>query len=292
MTAHNWERDFGAARGRNRKRGLDQAPLLARHDHSHPSVFLPENLLRDARKQKKLSDAPIPAICLLDPDGDITAFVERERGAVKSASWACFHTELWEWDEHGSRFGIVGRAVGAPFAVLIAEQLFVSGCELLISVTSAGAIAEGLPKPSYMLIEKALRDEGTSYHYLPPAPYAEAEPRLFAAALNAAISAGLPVISGVSWTTDAPFRETAAAIGERQAQGIDAVEMEAAALLSFAAVKKKPVIAIAHITNAMAQEPGDFDKGEDHGAETALAIASAIANSVPLMTGHQSAYQD
>jgi hypothetical protein len=57
--------------------------------------------------------------------------------------------------------------------------------------------------------------------------------------------------------------------------------MEAAALLSFAEAKKKPVIAIAHITNAMAQEPGDFDKGQDHGAETALAIASAIALILP-----------
>jgi uridine phosphorylase len=278
MTAHNWEQDFSPARGRTRERGLAQAPLLVRQDHSHPSVFLPENLLSEARKQKKLGDAPVPAICLLDPDGDIAAFVQRERGAVKCASWACFHTELWEWDENGRRFGIVGRAVGAPFAVLIAEQLFVSGCELLISVTSAGVIAERLPKPSYMLIEKALRDEGTSYHYLPPAPYAAAEPRLFAAALNAAIAAGLPVIGGISWTTDAPFRETALAIAERQAQGIHAVEMEAAALLSFAEAKKRPVIAIAHITNAMAQEPGDFDKGQDHGAETALAIASAIVS--------------
>jgi uridine phosphorylase len=280
MTAYNWEQDFGSGRARIRRQGLDLAPLLARQDHSQPSVFLPENLLMEARKQKKLGDAPVPAICLLDPDGDITAFVQRERRAVRCASWACFHTELWEWDEDGRRIGIVGRAVGAPFAVLVTEQLFVSGCELVISVTSAGAIAEWLPKPSYMLIEKALRDEGTSYHYLPPAPYAATEPGLFAAALNAAQSAGLPVISGVSWTTDAPFRETAAAIAERQAQGIHAVEMEAAALLSFAAAKKKPVIAIAHITNAMAQQPGDFDKGQDHGAETALTIASAIVSAV------------
>jgi uridine phosphorylase len=143
-----------------------------------------------------------------------------------------------------------------------------------------------------MLIEKALRDEGTSYHYLPPAPYAMAEPHLFAAALNAAISGGLRVIRGVSWTTDAPFRETALTIAGRQAEGIHAVEMEAAALLSFAEAKKKPVIAIAHITNAMAQEPGDFDKGQDYGAETALAIASAIASILPGSSGGAHARAD
>ena len=173
MTAPNRETGFKPMNGR--RAAVANAPLVARQDHSHPSIFLPEVMLGEARKQKKLGDAPVPPVCLLDPDGDLTAFVQRELGAARSLSWACFHTELWEWETQGQRFGIVGRAVGAPFAVLVAEQLFVSGCRLTISLTSAGAIAPSLPKPSYVLIEKAVRDEGTSYHYLPPASYAHAE---------------------------------------------------------------------------------------------------------------------
>ncbi len=172
MTAPNRETGFKPMNGR--RAAVANAPLVARQDHSHPSIFLPEVMLGEARKQKKLGDAPVPPVCLLDPDGDLTAFVQRELGAARSLSWACFHTELWEWETQGQRFGIVGRAVGAPFAVLVAEQLFVSGCRLTISLTSAGAIAPSLPKPSYVLIEKAVRDEGTSYHYLPPASYAHA----------------------------------------------------------------------------------------------------------------------
>ncbi len=278
MTAHNRQRDFTPLRARHGEALLPEAPILARQDHGQPSVFLPEVMLREARKQKKLAGTPVPPVCLLDPDGDITAFVQRELGAARSPSWACFHTELWEWTDGRERFGIVGRAVGAPFAVLVAEQLFVSGCELLISISSAGAIAPGLPKPAYVLIERALRDEGTSYHYLPPAPYVAAEPRAFAAALDATVSAGHPVMRGISWTTDAPFRETAAVIRERQRQGVHTVEMEAAALLAFAEARQKPLVAIAHITNALGQGPDDFDKGWDHGAGTALAIASVIAS--------------
>ncbi len=277
MTAHNLPADFISSK---RARGdliRSLPPLLSRQDHGDPSVFLPEVMLHEARRQKNLDDTPVPAICLLDPDGDITSHVQHKLGARKSRSWACFHTELWEWEEQGVRFGIVGRAVGASFAVLVAEQLFVSGCELLISIASAGAIASDLPKPSYILIEKALRDEGTSYHYLPSAPYAYANKAIFAAALKATRALKLPVMRGASWTTDAPFRETAATVQERRAQGIHTVEMEAAALLAFAEARKKPLIAIAHITNALGQEAGDFDKGADHGAETALAIASAIA---------------
>jgi len=67
------------------------------------------------------------------------------------------------------RFGIIGCAVGASFAVLLAEQLLVSGCRLLVSVTSAGQIVPQGPPPYFVLIDRALRDEGTSYHYLPPA---------------------------------------------------------------------------------------------------------------------------
>jgi hypothetical protein len=52
--------------------------------------------------------------------------------------------------------------------VLVAEQLFVSGRRLLISVTSAGQIVSVGPTPYFVLIDRALRDEGTSHHYLPP----------------------------------------------------------------------------------------------------------------------------
>ncbi len=142
MTAHSTETSLKPMNGK-RSAVPSKAPLLARQDYSHPSIFLPEIMLGEARKQKKLGDAPVPPVCLLDPDGDITAFVQRELGASRSRSWACFHTELWEWETGGQHFGIVGRAVGAPFAVLVAEQLFVSGCRLSISISSAGAIAAG-----------------------------------------------------------------------------------------------------------------------------------------------------
>ena len=65
--------------------------------------------------------------------------------------------------------------VGAPFAVLVAEELFACGCQLLISITSAGQILPVDQPPYVVLIDKALRDEGTSYHYLPPAPYTHLE---------------------------------------------------------------------------------------------------------------------
>ena len=186
-------------------------PILAGKDFSAPSVFEPENLLREARRQKNVPLTPVPEICLLDPDGDILRTLVKAGRIRRCDGWACYHTELYEFEHANETLGIIGCAVGASFAVLLAEQLFVSGCRLLLSMTSAGQILEKGPPPYFMLIDRALRDESTSYHYLPPADFVEADERLVEAAMQALSTVALPIHRGPSWTTDAPFRETAAA---------------------------------------------------------------------------------
>jgi len=253
------------------------APLTARADHMAPSVFLPENLLREARRQKGLAPGSVPPICVLDPDGDIVAHVQRTYGATTCPHWACYHTQMWRWASGDLACGIVGHAVGGPFAVLLAEQLFASGCELLVSIASAGQITDVGPPPYYILIERALRDEGTSYHYLPAANYAEAEPGLLALAADALAQAGQQIFVGDTWTTDAPFRETEPSIAERRHQGILAVEMEAASLYAFASARARPVICLAHVSNQLGCVDGDFEKGDANGAAGSLALVMALA---------------
>ena len=96
--------------------------------------------------------------------------------------------------------------------------------------------------------------------------------------MNGAFSAlRVPVERGATWTTDAPFRETPATIAAMKAKGLLAVEMEAAALYSFAKARGKPVICFAHVTNQMARIEGDFEKGEADGSVDALAVIVAAA---------------
>jgi len=80
--------------------------------------------------------------------------------AQKDETWPGYHTDLYRFERNGEEFGIVGRAVGASFAVLVAEQLFAAGCEFLVSVTSSGRIVPKDAPPYFVLIERALRDEG------------------------------------------------------------------------------------------------------------------------------------
>jgi uridine phosphorylase len=250
-------------------------PILAGKDYAAASVFTPSNLLREARRQKGLAAVPVPEICVLDPDGDILRRLRRSGHARRLCSWACYHTELYTFDHEGEGFGIIGCAVGAAFAVLIAEELFACGCQFLVSVTSAGQILAHGETPYFVLIDRALRDEGTSYHYLPPSEFAEADHTLAAAALEDLRVAGQRIYRGAAWTTDAPFRETEVAIRQARARGILAVEMEAAALYAFAAAQRKAVLCFAHVTNQMAVESGDFEKGEADGSAAALAVIAA-----------------
>jgi uridine phosphorylase len=252
-------------------------PLFADKHYRKPSAFTPENLLREARRQKGLGTATVPVVCVLDPDGDMLRQAKREGRAAIDADWACYHTELYRVSEAGTELGMIGCAVGAPFAVLIAEQLFACGCGLLISMTSAGQLVELRPPPYFILIDRALRDEGTSHHYLAPARFSHADRALLELLTDALADRGVAIERGATWTTDAPFRETAEAIAARRNEGLLAVEMEAAALYAFAAVRHKPVACFAHVTNQMARVEGDFEKGEAHGAIDALGVVSATA---------------
>jgi uridine phosphorylase len=252
-------------------------PLLTHKDYHQPSVFRPENMLREARRQKGIAPAPVPPICLLDADGDILRYLRERDDAQCAASWACYHSELWRWNAGGIDHGVIGGAVGAPFAVLIAEELFASGCEVLISIASAGRISPVAPPPYHILIDRALRDEGTSYHYLPPSEFAVADPALVAIAADAFRRTGCTVHIGASWTTDAPFRETAEAIAARQRAGMLAVEMEAAALYAFGAARGCPVLCIAHVTNQLGCIDGDFEKGHANGASSSIDLMLAFS---------------
>jgi uridine phosphorylase len=260
-------------------------PILRDKAYDQPSAFTPGNLLREARRQKGLAEGTVPAICVLDPDGDIVRTLMAGGSAAKDPSWACYHTELFRFQQDGVTFGIVGGAIGSSFAVLVAEQLFASGCRLLISVTSSGQIARVGTPPYFVLIEKALRDEGTSYHYLPPSEFASLQPHLRERLAGAFDALPVTVDAGATWTTDAPYRETETAIEKARAAGILAVEMEAAALYAFAEAKRYPVVCLAHVTNQMATIEGDFEKGEAGGSRHALQVIGAVAGAVEVHRG-------
>ena len=254
---------------------MKEPQILANKRYTRPSVFDPANLLREARRQKGIPVGNVPEICVLDPEGDLSRQL-KESGARRNPYWACYHTELYDFELDDLTVGVLGCAVGSSFAVLVAEELFASGCKLLVSVTSAGQIVPARKPPYFVLIDRALRDEGTSYHYLPPAPYVSIQGAALTIA-QSVLTTSADVVQGGVWTTDAPFRETEEAIVFARAENLLAVEMEAAALYALAEAKDYPIVCFAHVTNQMGLIENDFEKGEADGNKAFVHLISDVA---------------
>ena len=249
---------------------------LCHHRLSSPSAFRPEALVEAVRTERGIEAASVPEICVLDFDGDLTDWLVKTGMAHPHPAWACFHTTMYSFEAGGIQCGIVARTIGGPYTVLVAEQLHVSGARVLLGLTSAGRVSPSLPVPSLVVATSAIRDEGTSYHYLPAADIVTAPAKLAANLYEGLQGLGLPVAQGLVWTTDAPYRETAEELAEHAANGALAVEMQAASLFAFAQARHVDVGMVAHVTNAIDHTGEPFDKGPDeHGWHIVQAMCRA-----------------
>ena len=255
---------------------MEKHSPLFRHRLSSPSAFRPEALVEAVRTERGIETASVPGICVLDFDGDLTDWLVEARIAHPYPAWACFHTTMHSFEIDGMECGIVARTIGGPYAVLVAEQLHVSGARILLGLTSAGRVSPSLPVPSLVVATSAIRDEGTSYHYLSAADIVTAPAKLAASLYKGLQALGLPVSQGLVWTTDAPYRETAEELQEHAANGALAVEMQSASLFAFAQARHADVGMVAHVTNAIDHTGEPFDKGPDeHGWHIVQAMCRA-----------------
>ncbi len=259
---------------------MSDAPILD-HPTAEPPLFLPENLLGRAAAMQGKQWGPIPRCCVLDFDAELAPVAMERFGATVHPHWPCFHTTLLHFQVDGFEMGLIAGTVGAPFAVLIGEQLVASGCRHIIGYSSAGAVSAHLQLPCLVVPEGALRDEGTSYHYLPAASYVRARGDLPGILARHASQCGLPVHRGLTWTTDAPYRETKTEIERHRAEGVLSVEMESAALMALAEARDVEIASLLHVTNSFATEANDFEKGEgDINERILLCCMSALREAV------------
>lgn len=257
---------------------MDKLPLL-NHPTDQPSVFTPADLIDSIRRARKIPEGAVPALCFLEFDGDLTDWLVAQRLATPYSSWPCFHTTMFTVEVEGVTVGIIPRTVGGPYAVLIAEQLAEAGARLIVGLTSAGRVSRTLPLPSLVVATEAIRDEGTSFHYLPaekevacPAPDAV---DLISRELGAT---GWPVVQGKVWTTDAPYRETQSQLEQWEAEGVLAVEMQAASLFAFGKARDVDVVCVARVSNAVDHDGEQFDTGSQ---QDGLHILQACARAFP-----------
>jgi uridine phosphorylase len=252
----------------------DSTPPILGHALDEPSAFTPENLIDDVRRSRQIPAGSVPPVCILEFDGDITDWLVRDGIAKPFEPWACFHTSMFVMDLENVTCGIIARTIGGPYAVLIAEQLQAAGVKLIIGLTSAGRVSPDLPLPSLVVATSAIRDEGTSYHYLPPGSEVACQSAVVPLLERELIATGWAVRSGKVWTTDAPYRETEPQLNKWTREGVLAVEMQAASLFAFGVARQASVASVAMVSNAVDHAGAQFDTGSH---EDALRVLKGIA---------------
>jgi len=154
--------------------------------------------------------------------------------------------------------------VGASFAVLVAEELLASGCTLVVSLTSADQISGDATPPYFVLIERALHDEGTSYHHMAPSRYAAARPMLLERLEGALAGIGQPIHRGSSGRRRAP-RETPPRSRCDGPSASSRLRWRRPRSTRSASARGYVVVCFAHVTNQMGQTDLDFEKAKRTG---------------------------
>lgn len=159
------------------------------------------------------------------------------RQVATSQSEIGFHP-IYEFQFQGQRLTLFHPGIGAPLAAGLLEETIARGCRKFIACGGCGVLRKDIAVGHLVIPAQAVRDEGTSYHYLPPSRTASASPAGVEAIERVLQRHAIEYLVGKTWTTDAIYRETAAKAELRAREGCLTVEMEAAAFFAVAQFRK------------------------------------------------------
>ena len=155
--------------------------------------------------------------------------------------------QVWELERPAGRVLAFHPGVGAPLAAAFVEEMIAKGVRTIVAVGGAGGLRPELTLGHAVVVDRALRDEGTSFHYAAASRWIDADPHGVRVLQQTLTAAGTPALTGAAWTTDAIYRETRARTDRRIGEGCLVVEMEAAALIAVARYRR---VRLAHLLYA------------------------------------------
>lgn len=214
-------------------------------------MFSPRDYL-DYQKKREEYDKFKP------PEGVILCYSKKLLEHVlkrhKTTKVQRFYGEMYLLNETKNKIAVVGKfGIGAPVVATLLEELIAFGVKRFVSIGTAGTLQKKLRVGDLVVCEKAIRDEGTSYHYLKSSKYAYASKEMTERIENALDSLEQEYTVGTSWTIDAPYRETVAEARQYQKEKVATVEMEASALFAVAQYRRAQIAAMFTISDSLAE---------------------------------------
>lgn len=250
------------------------------HNHDIPILeFDPagEALIEPSRLLQR-ADAPEHVVlCLLEhayeavleehPDAPVAATLRSNMGK---------HS-LHRLEVAGTAVGVFGPVLGGPLAGGLLEELIAIGCSKFIAVGTAGVLNGEIAAGHAIVPVSAVRDEGTSYHYLPPSREVEPSPEAVEAIRLTLREHGVDFVEGKTWTTDAFYRETRSRVKRRREEGCLTVEMEAASLFAVARFRGVTLGQILCGADSLDAQEWDNRSGQHHSGASRLFWLAAEA---------------
>jgi len=194
-----------------------------------------------------------------------------ERGLPRRLRWqipiadaAKMNGDLYAVKKTKNRVAVMANfGAGSPMVVSLAEEFIAMGARSLILMTGGGGLQPGLKAGDIIVCRQAIRDEGASYHYLPPAKYVDADAALADRLAEAIRARGRECVLGATWTTDAGFMETVEEVQQYRSEGVLTVEMESAGLFALGQARGVPAVSAVVVMDSLAslrwQAPGSVD---------------------------------
>lgn len=271
------------------------------------SITNPRRARNSATPARAGKDSTIARVPLLDSDRTRTAIIEPGRVIepidISEHCVLCFFPEViaelvregagarlihngeseagdypvYELDYGGRRLAVVHPGVGAPSAAARLEHVIALGCRKLIACGSAGVLDRSIDVGRIVVPTAAIRDEGTSYHYLPPAREVAPAPHALAAIDAVLRENNHDYLRGKTWTTDAVYRETRPRMARRRREGCIVVEMEAAAFFAVARFRRVQLAQILYAGDSLAGRKWDPRGGNRHAMRERLFHLAAEA---------------
>jgi uridine phosphorylase len=191
---------------------------------------------------------------------------------VDTRLWAHGPHRVLELEHRGQRLSVVHAGVGAPLAGGLLDEVIALGGREFVAVGGAGSLVPDLVMGHAVVVSSAVRDEGTSFHYAPPARVISADPACVRSVEATLAEAGIPFATGRTWTTDAPYREARTRVARRvQQDGCITVEMEASALMAVAAHRGAKLVSLLYAGDSLAG-----DRWDHRGWHTAFEVREGL----------------
>lgn len=172
---------------------------------------------------------------------------------------------LYEIGIDGRRLAVFQPGLTAPFAAAMLEEVICLGCRKFVACGGAGVLIPNVHVGRVIVPTSAIRDEGTSYHYLAPGREVEPSAEALAAIETVLCAHDVDYLKGKTWTTDAIYRETRDKVERRRGEGCITVEMEAAAFFAVARFRQVPFGQILYGGDDLSGEEWDHRRWQKHG---------------------------